>query len=105
VSGFSGWARIAWLLVGPVLLAVSTQASQILPYADCDASFRSGLALSALSAVLTLGAGWMSWHGLGATRRSAGQFMVIVGTLATLVFAFALFLQAAAGVVLSGCER
>jgi hypothetical protein len=99
------WARGAGLLVGPVLWAVNMQASQILPYVDCVASFRSSLALSMVSAMLTLAAGWVSWRGRGAASNSAGQFVAIVGILAALVFAFALVLQAAAGVVLSGCER
>jgi hypothetical protein len=105
VTGSGRWTSGAGLLVGPVLWAVNMQASQILPYVDCGAPFRSGLALSALSVMLTLGAGWVSWRGRGAPRRSAGRFMAIVGTLVALVFAFALALQAAAGAVLSGCER
>ena len=105
MTGASRWASGAGLLVGPALWAVNVQASQILPYVDCDASFRSGLALSIVSAMLTLGAGWVSWREGGTRSNSASQFMAIVGALAALVFACALVLQAAAGVVLTGCER
>ena len=105
MSATRPWVSGAGLVVGPVLWAVNMQASQILPYADCGASFRSALTLSTVSAMLTLGAGWVSWRERGATTKSASQFMAIVGALAALVFACALVLQAAAGVVLTGCER
>ena len=105
VSATRPWVSGAGLVVGPVLWAVNMQASQILTYADCGASFRSGLTLSTVSAMVTLGAGWVSWRERGATTKSASQFMAIVGALAALVFACALVLQAAAGVVLTGCER
>lgn len=105
MTGMGRRASAAGLLAGPAVWAVNMQASQILPYFDCGASFRSGLVLSAVSAMLTLGAGWVSWRVRGTTTKSASHFMATVGALAALVFAFALVLQAAAGLLLSGCER
>jgi hypothetical protein len=105
VTGARRWASSAGLLVGPALWVVNMQAGQILPHSDCGASFRFSFALSALSAVLALGAGWASWRGRAVTRTASGRFMAGVGCLAALVFAFTLIMQAAAGVVLTGCER
>jgi hypothetical protein len=86
------------------------QLGQVLPYIDCARQIRS-LALTSIAAMLlTLLAGWVSWRsvqpasagfGSPSTLRFAGQ----VSALCALIFAFALFMQTIAALVLTGCER
>lgn len=109
-SARAALASCAGLLAGPLLWSVNTEAGQILPYADCRSSLRFAAIISLTSAALALGSGWVSWR-----ARTAGpvtwssertfRFIAILGCLTALIFAFALLLQGAAGLVLTGCER
>jgi ABC-type nickel/cobalt efflux system permease component RcnA len=109
-AGFASAARFAGLVAGPVLWAINMQAGQILPYSDCTTHLRFSAWLSICLAVLAFGSALMSWrariyssHGEAAERPH--RFLAILGGLVGLVFGFALVLQSAAGIVLTGCER
>jgi hypothetical protein len=102
-------ASCAGLLAGPLLWSVNTEAGQILPYADCRSSIHFAAILSLISVALALGSGWVSWR-----ARTAGpvawsertlRFVAVLSCLTALIFALALLLQGAAGLVLTGCER
>jgi hypothetical protein len=100
----------AGLVVGPGLWAVNMQAGLILPYADCAGHRFVSAAVSLLLAVLVLGSAVASWRARtdGPAAWASGRlyrFVAMLGGLVALVFAFALVLQVAAGVVLTGCER
>lgn len=91
------------LTFGPVLWAVNMQAGQLLPYVDCRSGIRTGLLLSLLAMAVSVAAGWIAWASSRATE--GGAFAARVGAGLSLLFAFALLLQAAAGMLLTGCER
>lgn len=108
-------APCAGLVVGPVLWAANMQWGLILP----DLACRSGMPLGALTswpaALLALAAGYLSWRSTQGEARTAPpslsaypfsrSFVGWIGALASVIFAYALVLQALAGAVLSGCER
>jgi hypothetical protein len=103
-------AACAGLVVGPGLWAVNMQAGLILPYANCAGHRLVSATVSLLLAVLVLGSAVASWRARadGPTAWASERpyrFVAILGCLVALLFAFALMLQAAAGVVLTGCER
>ncbi|MFC7554848.1 hypothetical protein EBE87_14945 [Pseudoroseomonas wenyumeiae] len=99
-------ALLAGLAVGPGIWALSTQLGQILPYAECGASIRPSTIFAGLGALLSLGSAWLSWRGAAGLRKEeAMRFTGQMAALMGLLFAFALLLQAAATLVLSGCER
>jgi hypothetical protein len=105
-----GATRYAGLIGGPALWAVNTQAGQILPYSDCATHLRLSASLSFALALLVLGTAVTSWRARAlpppdfASARTQ-RFVAVLGCLTALVFAFALLLQAAAGIALTGCER
>jgi len=106
---------MAGLLCGSVLWALNTQLGEMLPYPEC----RLGLPFtgpgSSLALIASLIAGYWSWRVLlplwdqrqghaSDTDRSL-RLLAAIGAGAALIFALALALQAAAGFILSGCER
>jgi hypothetical protein len=103
-------AACAGLIVAPALWTLNMQAGQILPYGDC-ASHRHLTAIIPLISVLpALASGYLSWRGRSVpAAEDVGarplRFVALLGGLVALVFAFALLLQGAAGLVLTGCER
>jgi hypothetical protein len=101
----------AGLILGALAWSVNTQLGEMLPYSDCVASVRSSPLYSAALGLLALaGAGW-SWfgvrqaHALTAGELPSPRFSSSVAALAGLIFAFAIGLQGAASILLSGCER
>ena len=101
----SAIARTAGLVVGPALWALNTQAGQILPYVDCRSSVRSAAILSLILAVVSLGSGWVSRRSATGQPDGSSGFLAMLGATTALIFAFALVLQGAAGLILTGCER
>ena len=103
-------AEWAGLWVGTVLWATNIQLGQMLPLTDCVMQ-RHLLAIISLTAVLgTALAGALSWQSsktgiIGFRSPSTFHFISALSALASLVFVFALTLQMAASVVLTGCER
>jgi hypothetical protein len=107
---FHNWLiASAGLLLGPIFWAINTQLGQILPYQDCAAHVRMSAILSLGLAFMTIGCGVVSWRGYrmigpSAIARSL-RFLAAMSCSAALIFAYALILQAVAGLVLTGCEK
>jgi hypothetical protein len=112
--GRRGTLAAIGLIGAATLWAVNTQLGEVLPYPDCrqHAHF-SGL--SSLAAAVASGVvGWCSWRAYGALEcsperasnaRRPLRLLAGIGGGAALLFLFALVLQAAAGFILTGCER
>lgn len=99
---------MAWagLVIGPAAWAVNMQLGLILPHTECGDGFRYSTLTTLLGAGLaTLGAG-LSYRA-SSFRGGSGPhgFLGSAGTLAGLIFAFALLIQTASTLVLTGCER
>ena len=96
---------IAWsgALAAPILWAVSTQAGLILPYADCAGGHRWTAIATLVTGALALVAAALCWRNRPPGRPD--RFASAVGAVLALVFAFAMALQALAGLMLTGCER
>jgi hypothetical protein len=96
---------LAGLTVGGLAWAANTQLGEILPYAEC----RTGIALLALTSLavglLATGAALQSWRIRKPGDGTVDVFLSRLGVLAGLLFAFAIALQGAASLVLTGCER
>jgi hypothetical protein len=95
------------LIIAPLVWALNTQLGEVLPYADCTRGVRFSFMASVLCILAACLSGWMSWQ--APSRQPIGESTLrfvarLSGPLAG-VFAFALLLQAIAGLVLTGCER
>lgn len=100
----------AGLIVGPALWALNTQLGQMLPYFECQGSVRmlaiasfAGAAFAALVGALSLTVARKKPS--DSDHEPTWNFISMVSGLAALLFAFALALQGAASLVLSGCEH
>ncbi len=99
------------LLLAPAAWMLNTQLGPALPHLDCATGWR----LSALGSLLCLGSALAGLAlSVRAGRRSAGgpsdgagtaRFLARIGLLLALLLAFALALQGAASMLLTGCER
>jgi hypothetical protein len=87
----------------PLLWAVSTQDGLVLPHADCAHGHRWTALATLVTCALALLAAAICWNNRPFTR--PGRFACAVGALLALLLAFAIALQAVAGIVLTGCER
>ncbi|MBV9786334.1 MAG: hypothetical protein JO264_21240 [Acidisphaera sp.] len=94
----------AGLIAGPLAWAVNTQLGLILPDVDCSAWFRPSAPAALLLVAGALAAGYLSWRAR-ADRPEALRFIAVVSALSAFLFAFGLLLQAAASLLLTGCER
>jgi hypothetical protein len=96
---------LAGLSVGGFVWATNTQLGEILPYPQC----RTGLALLAIAslvvAAMSIGAALLSWQARKPDAAAVDVFLARLGLMAGLLFAFAVALQGAAALVLTGCER
>ena len=101
----------AGLWFAPLIWAANMQLGQILPYADCRSQLHTSAITSSIGVALTAMSGLVSWQ---AARRLAGDarahrgiicFGSGVSALSACLFTFALLMQAAASLVLTGCER
>jgi hypothetical protein len=92
-------------VVGSLALAANVQAGQILPLVDCTGTLRVSAIVSFLGVAVTLTAGVASWVTLRRQRDGTSRFTGTISVLAALLFSFALALQGAAALVLTGCER
>jgi len=93
----------AGLIAGPAAWAVNTQLGPILPYAECASRVSPAVLASVIAVLLALAGAWISWRHPWPT--AAGRFTARLGALMGVTFAFALTLQGAAGLMLTGCER
>ena len=104
----------AGLVVPPMLWAVNTELGQILPYAECG-SFKYTALISFVAAMLSLVTGWLSWRTVRQNSSDATlqvtayptsfNFVGLMSGLNGGLFAFALMMQGASSLVLTGCER
>ncbi|MGJ4929254.1 hypothetical protein ACQR1I_24895 [Bradyrhizobium sp. HKCCYLS2038] len=100
----------AWagLIIGGLGWAANTQLGEMLATPDCISRSRpSAIISAALLAAVLLAAG-LSWWLDGKPSTGADRtlsFSSRLSALTALLFAFALLMQAAASMVLSGCER
>ena len=103
-------AEWAGLWVATLLWAINTQLGQILPLTDCVTQ-RHVSAIICLAMVLATGlAGVLSWRSSwadisGFRSPRTFHFAAALSALSSLVFMFALAMQMAAAMVLTGCER
>ena len=96
------------LCVAPAAWAVNTQLGQILPYLDCQSGYSAIASFAGVFAACAAGA--VSWRAANRAAVSespapAVSFLGSTGALSALIFSFALFMQGAASLVVSGCER
>jgi hypothetical protein len=107
VTRVATWSGL-WL---PGLVwAVNMQIGQIVPLIDCTRQVRWSALISTVFTVLALLAALLSWRfsrstplGFGSPRTI--RFDAALSATSALVFAFALFLQTIASLMVSGCER
>jgi hypothetical protein len=99
----------AGLSAAPAIWILNTQLGQILPYLDCQQQARYSAIATFAGAVAAFVAGAISWRAARQPVMSEPtpvlNFIGSIGALSGLIFAFALSLQGAASLVLSGCER
>jgi hypothetical protein len=112
ISRRTGTRLATWagLWVAALLWAVNTQLGEILPVSDCTRAYRISATVSLILTALALLAGWISWRSTRAQPAGFGsprtlRFAAALSALSALIFAFTLAMQAAAALVLSGCER
>jgi hypothetical protein len=102
VRVLSNYAGLIW---APLVWAINTQLSQMLPYADCRGHTHL-MALTACAAVvLTLGASSLSYARLRTASSRESVFIGWLSVLCGLIFTLALIFQEAATLLLSPCER
>ena len=110
----AGLVPCAGLIAGPLAWAVNVQLGLILPYSECGVWLKPELLISLLATLCSLAAAIVSWRArdgnLGAPRHASGfplsyRFVAVLSALSGFLFAYALALQAAAALVLTGCER
>jgi glycine/serine hydroxymethyltransferase len=101
----------AGLVAGGTMWSMSTQLGQIFPYADCATHSHMSAFAAFGGLIVSASAGLWSWRSANrtafgrATPGPSGHFIASVSSLAGFLFAYALALQGAATLVLSGCEH
>jgi hypothetical protein len=101
---------IAGLALASAAWAINTQLGEMLPYLDCRQQARYSAYASLAALLLAFVAAIVSWRGSSRAQNTepftaTSGFIGGLSALSALVFTFAIFLQAIASVVLSGCER
>jgi hypothetical protein len=104
--------RYAGFASGSVAWALNTQFGQMLPYSECAIRLPLLAAISFLLALLSLAAACLSWFGNpgpvrqpSSSRAHTDEFAKTLSALTGALFAFALALQGASSLVLTGCEH
>lgn len=101
----------AGLVGAPFAWAVNMQWGQVVPYLDCRSGLHVNIAASPAAAAIALTCAAVSWRAAartspaGSTCPASYRFVSRIAALAALIFAYALLLQAASGLWLSGRER
>ena len=101
---------IAGLALASAAWAINTQLGEILPYLDCRQHARYSALASLGGLLLACVAAVLSWRATTRAKNTepftaTSGFIGAMSALSALVFAFAIFLQGIASLVLSGCER
>ena len=113
--GRRGTLAAIGLLGAATLWAVNTQLGEVLPYPDCRHETHFAGFGSVVAVIVSIGVGWCSWRAYRTLEHSPERpisdarrtlsLLAGVGAGAALLFLLALVLQAAAGLILTGCER
>jgi hypothetical protein len=105
--------RLNWvgLAAGPVAWGLSTQANYAAAPWLCGSSFWAAIIAAVLIGIALVG-GALSLHSFRSAPRSDAQadgrphiFLAGLGALLSGLFALAVLMQGAAGLILNGCER
>ena len=101
---------IAGLALASAAWAINTQLGEILPYLDCQQHARYSALAALAGLLLACAAAILSWRAARRAQQTepftvTSGFIGSMSALSALVFTFAIFLQAIASLVLSGCER
>lgn len=107
------WGRIAGLAAGPACWAVSTQASEVIAFLDCDLqrsilapldlaliAVSVGCAVASLFAVRSVEAELFDLAG-----GRAGRFLGVISFVAGILFAVVIANQLAATLIIERCSR
>jgi hypothetical protein len=106
IGARAGFLACAGLILAPAVWAMNTELGQLLPYVECGRGLRLSAIVSWLCILATCLSGRVSWRAAcHPTHGAAFRFVAIMSASLTGLFAFALLLQAIAGMVLTGCER
>lgn len=97
--------RYAGLIGAPLVWAVNTQLGQILPHVDCPTRLSWTALVTALAMLIALATAGISYVAAAKTESGTRMFFGQVSVLTALAFAFALFLQGAATLLLDACTR
>lgn len=105
----SAWRNlmpVAGILLGPGIWAVNMELGQILAYPECSGGARFSTLATFLGAALAMLGAFLSYRASGLRGgKGPSAFLGSVCALLGCIFAFALLLQGAATLVLTGCER
>jgi hypothetical protein len=99
------FTRYAGLIGAPLVWAINMQMGQILPYVDCQARVSWSAIATAAAIVVALAGAAVSFAGAAKTESDTHTFLRRIGILTALAFAFTLFLQGAATLLLDPCTR
>ena len=99
------FTRYAGLMGAPLVWAINMQLGQMLPYVDCQRRVSWSAIATALATLAALASAGISYAGATETESEPRMFLRRIGILTALAFAFALFLQGAATLLLDPCIR
>jgi hypothetical protein len=99
-----GLGRYAGPVLPPTAWAINTQLGQILPYTDCNSGI-SWTSIGAIAAIVVAAAGILACYGVSGQTSRTGVFVGRVSLFFGLTLSFALFLQAAAALLVNPCAR
>jgi hypothetical protein len=97
--------HLGGLFVAPAVWALNTQLGQILPAIDCTSRTASIVVIAFASAGVAVAAAAVSARSRAVKPSRVLTFLALLSVLVALVFAFALFLQGAATLLISPCAR
>lgn len=98
-------AQVGGLILAPAAWTVNTQLGQILPYVDCAGGMMFTAGASFVAALLATVGTLVSYRACSAATSRRRMFAASLGLLTGASFAFAIFLQGAASLLLNPCER
>jgi hypothetical protein len=99
------FTRYAGLIGAPLVWAINMQLGQVLPYLDCQTRVSWSAIVTALAMLIALAGAGISYAGTAKAESDTRVFLRRISVLTALAFAFALFLQGAATLLLDACIR
>jgi len=97
--------KYAGLVLAPALWAINTQLGQILPYLDCNRQSSLSAAASIVCAMAATASALATLHFWEKSTSRSDLFISMIGWMAGFAFAFALFQQSAAALLIDACEQ